>query len=254
MGRRLRFDHPNLCHHVMARGNNKAKIFLDGEDYARGKLSGFMRRLLGGYAREFNRRHGRVGHVFQGRFRSRLVLENNYMLELSRYINMNPVKAGLAERPEDYPWSSFPGLWGRRSSVPVARELYEQRFPGPSGPEDFYRFTVARLIPDADPAGWPDHPDWYVKEPPAAKALSLQGPEGPDPRVLLELVASRFGCPVETLTGAWRDPRLGAARAAAMLALRDQGGLSLREIASLLGLRSPRSVSNALRCRRRMSA
>lgn len=270
----------------MARGNNKDRIFFGEEDYLlferilreclprfgillyayallpnhihlqikslRGKLSAFAQRLLGGYARAFNRVHGRVGHVFQGRFRSRMVLENNYMLELTRYIHMNPVKARLARRPEDYRWCSFRGLWTGNASVPIETDLYKQRFPGPNGAADLYKFTVARGIPKADATGWADCPDWYAA--PSPEPAPLLPPEAPEPRLLLEEVAARHGCPLETLTAAWRNPRLGAARTDAMLALRDLGGLSLREIAALLGLRSPRSVSNALRYRRCMSA
>ena len=262
----------------MARGNNKAPVFLDDRDYQaferslndclarfgillysyallpnhihlqlrsmQGRLSSFIRRLLGGYALRFNLRHGRVGHVFQGRFRSRLIFENNYMLEISRYIHMNPVKARLVRKPEDYPYSSFPALWDGRGSVPVARSLYEQRFPGLEGSRDFYRFTVARRVPNPDETGWPDRPGWYSKEEPREAAPD----EGlPDPRALLESVATRHGLPLKALVSAWRDPRLGVARGEAMRTLRDKAGLSLREIASLLNLRNPRSVSNALR-------
>ncbi|OIO09212.1 MAG: hypothetical protein AUJ52_06775 [Elusimicrobia bacterium CG1_02_63_36] len=278
----------------MARGNNKGRIFFGEEDYLlferilrdclprfgvllyayallpnhihlqikslRGKLSAFAQRLLGGYARAFNRAHGRVGHVFQGRFRSRMVRENNYMLELSRYIHMNAVKARLARRPEDYRWCSFRGLWTGNASVPIETALYEQRFPGPNGTADLYRFTVARGIPKGDAAGWAARPFWYADESPEPGPVlppqnaRLLQPEAPEPRLLLEEVAARHGCRLETLTAAWRNPRLGAARTDAMLALRDRGGLSLRDIASLLGLRSSRSVSNALRYRRCMSA
>ena len=285
MPRALRSDHPNLCHHVMARGNNKGPIFLDERDYRcferalnaclprfgillyayallpnhihlqlrsmQGRLSSFMRRLLGGYAMRFNHRHGRVGHVFQGRFRSRLILENNYMLEVSRYIHMNPVKASLAKSPEDYPYSSFPALWLGTGPVPVVRSLYVQRFPGLEGSRDFYRFTVARRVPAPDETGWPAQPGWYAKGEPA------EAPEEtplPDPNALLQTVAERYGLSLKALLTAWRDPCLGRARIDAMLLLRDEGGLSLKEISSLLNLRNPRSVSNALRCRGCMSA
>jgi len=204
-----------------------------------------MGRLLGGYARSFNRRHGRVGHVFQGRFRSKLVLRNSYLVELARYIHMNPVKAELVPRPEDYPWCSFGSYFGRRSSVPVARETLKQRFPGPGGPKDFYAFTVARRIPDASETGWPNCPQWYATEPSGASGEAPQAGR-PSSRKLLKEVAERFGYSTDRLIQGWRDPRLGPARAAAMLALRDQAGLSRREIADILGLRCARSVCNRI--------
>jgi putative transposase len=59
------------------------------------------------YTQRFNRRHGRVGHVFQGRFKSILVEKDSHLLELCRYIVLNPVRAGMVTHPEDYRWSSF---------------------------------------------------------------------------------------------------------------------------------------------------
>jgi REP element-mobilizing transposase RayT len=59
------------------------------------------------YARYFNTRHGRVGHVFQGRFHSRLIDREVYLLVASRYVHLNPVRAKLVGRAEEWPWSSF---------------------------------------------------------------------------------------------------------------------------------------------------
>ena len=66
-----------------------------------------MRQLNGVYTQRFNRRHTRVGHVFQGRFKAILVERENYLLELCRYVVLNPVRAGLAKRPQTYRWSSY---------------------------------------------------------------------------------------------------------------------------------------------------
>jgi putative transposase len=71
-------------------------------------LSKVMRRLLGGYAGAFNRRHHRCGHLFQNRFKSILVEEERYPLELVRYIQLNPVRGGIVRSLEDldeYPWT-----------------------------------------------------------------------------------------------------------------------------------------------------
>jgi REP element-mobilizing transposase RayT len=69
-------------------------------------LSKIMHVLQSSYTQWFNRRHRRVGHLFQGRFKSYVVDSERYLLSLIRYIHENPVRAGMAERPEDYPWSS----------------------------------------------------------------------------------------------------------------------------------------------------
>lgn len=70
-------------------------------------LSMGMRQLNGVYTQRFNRKHNRVGHVFQGRYKAILVDKDAYMLELARYIVLNPVRAGMVRRAEDWPWSSY---------------------------------------------------------------------------------------------------------------------------------------------------
>src|SRR5262249_27088742 len=70
-------------------------------------ISEAIRRLNSVYAQWWNRRHGRVGHVFQGRFKGQVVDQDAYMLSLSRYVVRNPVRGGLAARPEDWPWGSY---------------------------------------------------------------------------------------------------------------------------------------------------
>lgn len=70
-------------------------------------LSKGMRQLNGVYTQNFNRRNHRCGHVFQGRYKSILVDKQSYLLELARYIVLNPVRAGMVQRAQDWPWSSF---------------------------------------------------------------------------------------------------------------------------------------------------
>ncbi len=72
-----------------------------------GNVSAGMRHLNGVYTQRFNRRHGRVGHVFQGRFKAILVERETYLLELCRYVVLNPVRAAMVKRVERYPWSSY---------------------------------------------------------------------------------------------------------------------------------------------------
>jgi REP element-mobilizing transposase RayT len=78
-------------------------------------LAGTMRRLLTGYAMAFNRRHGRAGHLFQGRYKTTVVEEERYLLALVRYIHLNPVRAGLVEGVEAlaiHPWAGHAALMG----------------------------------------------------------------------------------------------------------------------------------------------
>lgn len=75
-----------------------------------------MRQLNGVYTQSFNRLHGRVGHVFQGRYKAILVERDSYLLELARYIVLNPLRAGMVKKLEDWPWSSYFATCGQASS------------------------------------------------------------------------------------------------------------------------------------------
>ena len=72
-----------------------------------GNLSKGMRQLNGVFTQWSNRRHRRTGHLFQGRFKAILVDADSYLLELTRYVVLNPVRAGHGGVPGDWPWSSY---------------------------------------------------------------------------------------------------------------------------------------------------
>jgi hypothetical protein len=73
----------------------------------RGNLSKVLHHINGAYTTYFNVKRGRSGHLFQGRFKAILVEKDAYCKELSRYIHLNPVRAGLVKSPSEYPWSSY---------------------------------------------------------------------------------------------------------------------------------------------------
>lgn len=141
MARPLRIEFENAFYHITSRGNEKNKIFakdcdrkefldiinnlcekykfiiyayvLMGNHYhflletLLPNLSKIMRDLNGNYTQYFNRTYNRVGHLFQGRYKAILVDKDNYLLFLSRYIHLNPVKANIVKVPENYEWSSL---------------------------------------------------------------------------------------------------------------------------------------------------
>ena len=72
-----------------------------------------MRQLNGVYTQRFNRVHGRVGHVFQGRYKAILVERDSYLLELARYVVLNPLRAKMVKRLETWPWSSYLATYGQ---------------------------------------------------------------------------------------------------------------------------------------------
>ncbi len=92
-----------LCHGYCLMGNHYHLLV----ETLRANLSLGMRQLNGLYCRRFNRVHGRSGHLFQARYGAILVEKERHLLALSRYIVLNPVRAGLCARPSDWPWSSF---------------------------------------------------------------------------------------------------------------------------------------------------
>jgi REP element-mobilizing transposase RayT len=141
MARPLRIEYPGAIYHITSRGNARMPIFEDDydktvllsvlEDVIKRynwichayclmdnhyhllletvdpTLSIGMRYLNGVYTQRYNRRHHRVGHVFQGRFKSILVDRDSYLLELCRYVVLNPVRAGSAKDASLYRWSSY---------------------------------------------------------------------------------------------------------------------------------------------------
>lgn len=88
-----------------------------------------MAGLQSSFTQWFNRRHGRVGHFFQGRYKAFLVQQHRYFAALLRYIHMNPVRARIVERPDDYRWSSdrsfraSAGARDPRSTIAMRRSL-----------------------------------------------------------------------------------------------------------------------------------
>ena len=141
MARPLRIEYPGALYHVTARGNRRGVICEDDKDRHAflevlfqvvdrnnwfchayclmdnhyhliietpdGNLSYGMRNLNGMYTQWYNRRHHSVGHIFQGRFKSIIVEKERYLLELSRYVVLNPVRAGIVKEPGEWEWSSY---------------------------------------------------------------------------------------------------------------------------------------------------
>ncbi|KKW44589.1 MAG: hypothetical protein UY95_C0024G0008 [Parcubacteria group bacterium GW2011_GWA2_56_7] len=146
MARPLRVEFKGGLYHVIARGNAKQKIFLDDHDRERflywlkdairvhnlvlhayclmgnhyhvlietpdGNLSRAMRDVNGHYTQNFNARHERVGHLFQGRYKAFVIEKHSYILAVLRYIILNPVRARLVRHPRDWRWSSYKATAG----------------------------------------------------------------------------------------------------------------------------------------------
>ena len=116
-------------------------------------LSEAMRQLNSRYAQWWNKRQGRVGHVFQGRFKDQIVDGTAYLLALSKYVVLNPVRAGLVERPEQWRWSSYAATMGLSSTPSFLSAVSTLRLFG-DGPETVMRarFASSLLEPPEDQA------------------------------------------------------------------------------------------------------
>lgn len=215
MARPLRIEFPGGLYHVTSRGNSREAIYLEDGDKELflgvlvdvrnrfnwrvhayclmgnhyhllietqdGNLSKGMRQLNGVYSQSFNRIHGRVGHVFQGRYKAIMVQKEAYLLELARYIVLNPVRARMVRSAKDWSWSSYRAtagqsndpewletewiLSGFSSSKKVAQDRYRKfvakgnNQPSPweglknqvfLGSEEFVEKTRSRLESDMD--------------------------------------------------------------------------------------------------------
>jgi REP element-mobilizing transposase RayT len=177
MARKPRDEEAGAIHHVFNRGNDKRLIYRDDADrraylrllegvivWAGWRCMGYclmsnhmhflvetpkpnlgdgMQRLHGRYARRFNDRHGRSGHLFQGRFQNVRVTNDQQFWTTVRYIARNPVEAGLCLRPDEWAWSSHGGVLVERSPewLDVARLL--EYFSGDGGdPSERYRVLI----------------------------------------------------------------------------------------------------------------
>ena len=150
MARPLRLEFPDAIYHVTSRGDRREPIFEDDLDRdaflttlaqatarfdaavlayclmdnhyhlvihtRRGNLSRLMQQLNGIYTQTYNRRHNKVGHLFQGRFKGILVDENAYLLEVCRYVDLNPVRARMVREPGKWRWSSYRAHTGEAES------------------------------------------------------------------------------------------------------------------------------------------
>lgn len=152
MSRPLRIEFPGAIYHVTSRGDRREPIFDDDADRRtflevvgaaldrfdacalayclmgnhyhlvqhtrRANLSMLMRHINGVYTQAYNRRHRMVGHLFQGRFKAILVDRDAYLLEVCRYVDLNPVRANMVPQAADWPWSSYRAHVG--SQVPLS--------------------------------------------------------------------------------------------------------------------------------------
>jgi REP-associated tyrosine transposase len=255
MARKPRLHVPGALYHVIWRGNEKRQVFFDEDDYYRfytlleegvsrfgyrvhgfclmpnhihlalqaGKdsLSTPMQNLAFRYTQAINRKLGRSGHLFQGRYKALLVDQDAYLLELVRYIHLNPVRAHMVADPADYPWSGHCSYLGRAGlawlttetvlgqlgdTVALARRRYARFIAegiGQGHSSQFYGGTEdARVVGD----------DRFVER--LQRATSgVQRRSAVDLDMLVAYVCNGFGLSEKELRAAGRQRQQARARA-----------------------------------------
>ena len=297
MVRPLRIEFAGALYHVISRGNERRGIVDDDADRRnrvdwlrrtvetygwrlhafvlmtnhdhlfvetpRPNLSAGMQHYNGSYTGYFNRRHRRAGHLFQGRFKGHLIEEEGYFLEVSRYIHLNPVRAGVVDYPSDWPWGSCPGYVRAARKLPwitYGRVLGEFGRTASQSRRSYARFLRAAL--DEEPASPFDRAvrglllgsGAFVDR---VRRLLDEKPEDPDVpdlahlrsrptiRTIVAAVAEQF----EVDPGDWARGRRSndAGRAVAAYLARRRFGYPATAIAAALGYRDHGGVGRAVR-------
>ena len=295
MARAWRIEFEDAVYHVTSRGNNKQDIFLDDEDRGfflnclarackrfdleipafclmnnhyhlflrtpNANLSKAMQWLNGTYTGHFNWRHNRSGHLFQGRYHSVLITDEIHYLQLSMYIHLNPVRAGLVEGPDEYYWSSYRDYIGSRprfawlrmdevldrygASRPAQRRLYRRECLSLIGavPGFAERLKTAAILGTREKiAELQDRykPSGNVKD---VTSYSQAGRKCTDPEQALKQVAEFYKVyPRQIKKRAWRF----LPRQAAFYYLVECCGIRTSDTAEIMGV-DLRAVSAAVR-------
>jgi REP element-mobilizing transposase RayT len=308
MARPFRIEFEDAIYHITARGNRRERIFASDADrqrfletlvrslaryqvelYAyvllpnhfhllaktkRPNLSRWMHWLMVTYTVFFNRRHGKVGHLFQGRYKSLLVEGGSYLLGVSRYLHLNPVRERVLgagdpkerrERLRDYPWSSYRGYAsvGKQAGF-VTEELVLEEMDARGTRESklrYRRFVEEGLVREIEnpleAAQWQavlgsegflqrvkDKMQPHREKRREVKALR-QGTSGLDPLAIIDRVAAQYHVSAERLL---RGREYGLqARGIAMWCVWQLCELTLREIGSIFGGMDYAAVAQRIR-------
>lgn len=302
MARPLRTDFPGAVHHITSRGNERRPIFFDDEDRVaflaflgqavqrfgwsltsyvlmtnhfhlvvqtpEPNLSRGMQWFNTAYVVWFNRRHKRSGHLYGGRFKAFLIEKETYLLEVLRYVVLNPVRAGIVRRPEDYRWSSYRATAGLEAApewLDVEGAL-DPLAPDRELAQTYYREFVAEKI-DGDERLWNKLTNgmflgsaaWAraMRKKVESRLCSTDHPKTQRAvgRPQMQAVIAAVGRAAGETAAAIRAMRGGSLRRLAAWIGWNEGWVTLRTIAASLRLRSEGHVSNLIRqCEREFSA
>lgn len=289
MGRRPRIHFSGALYHVISRGNQRQSIFRDASDYLKFQLflkeaqerysfrlyayvlmpnhvhlllqvkhyplSKVMQNLLYRFTRYYNKRHRKIGHLFQGRYRAILCDKESYLLELIRYLHLNPVRAKLVRDPKQYRWSSHGtylrgkdgggialeevlSRWSKRRAEAVRRyRNFVLEGLGEGHREEYYKVKEQRYLGDAEFIERVER-EGELDEAPTPVRITVAE--------VVEEVCRQWKKELGDIMGKWRGREASRLRALAAYIGREIGGLRLKEIGRYLG-RDVATLSLSLR-------
>jgi putative transposase len=297
MPRKPRIEIGGGLYHVIARGNNRRKIFRSHDDYLKftrllqrqksklpfylyayclmpnhvhlliemqdDRISRIMQRLLTSYSQYYNRRYKKIGHLFQGRYKSILCQTDRYLGELVRYIHLNPVRAKIVKRPEDFEYSghrAYLGLdrTGLVDTDPLLRHFgatkgravevyirFVEASLGESSQDDYYRAAEGRLLGS-------DEFVEEIKHRVGEHRARRQAFDGLSVEDLLSAAERSSGLTRQELCGKSKNRRTVAVKEAVIVMGREQG-IRNRELAEALRI-DPSAVTRRVEAARARGA
>ena len=271
----------NCLYHIMSRGDDRKRIYTQPNDYGRfmdyivkakeryqfylyayclmpnhfhllletklANISKIMHYIKGSYTTYYNIRHRRYGHLFQGRFKSIVVDKDSYLLELSRYIHLNPVRAAIVKNPLEYPWSSYRGYLGRKNAYIDNDQV--KAYIG-IGCSEYRRFVLKGIRKPKDPlnkvyAGFLLGPVGFIKDKLKDLEIHIASDEVAHKKVLqddaarsediITAVTTHYRISIEELKRSKARPM--RARQILIYLLRKYTGLTNREIGNFVDMR-----------------
>jgi len=283
MGRPLRIEFEGALYHVTSRGNEKKEIFIDASDRKKfidilrdyherlravyhcfilmnnhyhllletplGNLTTIVHGINSCYTGYFNRKYNRIGHLFQGRYKAIVVEKETYLLEVSRYIHLNPIRAGICKRPEDFFWSSYHGYLHPKERLAwieydwTLKQFHQDEAEAVNAYKEFIEDGLGKnvLSPLKDVVGGVIlGKDEFVRKmkerikgmlsEEIVKREELVG--FPSPEIIMEKVAKYYGVPVEQLK---KKGKGNLPRKVAIYFIYQKSGLTNHTMAKLFG-------------------
>lgn len=281
MTRPYRLQGEHCLYHIMSRGDDRKKIYIKSSDYGKfmdyvvkakeryqfylyayclmsnhfhllletrlANISKIMHFIKGSYTTYYNIRHRRYGHLFQGRFKSIIIDKDSYFLELSRYIHLNPVRAGIVKDPLKYVWSSYRGYMGKKDDYIDIDQV--RRYVG-MGHRRYRRFVLDGISEPKDPlskvyAGFLLGSVGFIKEKLKDLEIQITSEEVAHKKALRD-DAARIEAIINTVTKHYQitldelkrsKSRPMRARQVLIYLLRRYTGLTNRVIGAMVGMR-----------------